>query len=92
MQHPPFCLICHTDGHLTVDYNNRSNPHVLKHYEKGLPGCGFFGLEGGVDVVRAAPTIHNTAVISMQSKEVTLQMISHELREWGLEGWDWQIQ
>lgn len=32
------------------------------------------------------------AIISVQTKGVTLQMISNELREWGLDDWDWQLQ
>lgn len=38
------------------------------------------------------PPIQNVAVISVRTKGVTLQMLSDELKEWGLEGWDWQIQ
>lgn len=49
-------------------------------------------MDGGQDVVVATPTIRNAAIISVQSNNVSLQMISDELCEWGLEGWDWQLQ
>lgn len=65
---------------------------MFKQYGLGLPGCSFFGMDGGQDVVVATPTIRNAAIISVQSNNVSLQMISDELCEWGLEGWDWQLQ
>lgn len=48
----------------------------------------FLGLEGDLEAVVAAPSIANVAIIFVQSKDVSLQMISDELKAWGLEGWD----
>lgn len=38
-----------------------------------------------------APISSNAAVITVISQPVSTQVISDELKEWGLEGWDWQI-
>lgn len=40
----------------------------------------------------AVPTILHAVIILVLSKDVTLQMISDELSEWGLNGWDWQLR
>lgn len=57
----------------------------------GLPGYEFFALVGGLNVVVAAPSFQNAAVISVQSQGASLQMLAGELKEWGLEGWDWMM-
>ena len=52
---PPFCLINRSEGHLTVDDNNRAPPSVLKKFGLGIPGGGFFGMVGGSNLVVATP-------------------------------------
>lgn len=43
-------------------------------------------------MVVATPIVSNVAVVSIQAQDVSLQMIADELKEWGLEGLDWQLQ
>lgn len=88
----PFFLICRKDGHLTAECTAKYPPPVVKHYGRGLPGCGFFGLEGGGEAVVAAPKIHNAAVITILEGEGSMERLSEELCEWGAEDWDWQLE
>lgn len=39
-----------------------------------------------------APVTSNAAIISIQSQPVPSHVIAAELKEWGLDGWDWKIQ
>lgn len=89
---PPFCLICRSEGHLTVGCMNRVKPPVVKQFGLGLPGYEFFGFDSALDVAVAVPCSNNVAIISVQSPNVTLQMLEDELHEWGLKGWDWKLQ
>lgn len=89
---PPFCLICREEGHLTVSCTNHHNPPSIKQFDLGLPGCGFFRFEGSLGAVTVAPQASNAAISSVQTQGVTLQMLADELKEWGLEDWDWKLQ
>ena len=75
-----------------VDCQSRSPPPVLKPYGAGLPGCGFYGMVGGDGVVVATPPVLNDAVISVLEGEASLDKMAEELKEWGLENWDWQLE
>lgn len=89
---PPFFLICRAEGHLIVDCNDRFPPPVFKQYGMGLPGCVFLGMMGGEQVVVDVPSSKNVATISALEGEVSLLMLSEELREWGTKEWNCQIE
>lgn len=58
----------------------------------GIPGCGFFGLQGVGEVVVATPQVLNSVIITVLEGEVSLDKLAEELTECGLEGWDWQLE
>nr|BDI54679.1 ankyrin repeat domain-containing protein 17-like [Triticum aestivum] len=62
---PPFCLICRSDGHLTVNCMNRQKPPSVIQFGLGLPGCAFFALDSDLPVLTAAPSLSNAAIVSL---------------------------
>lgn len=40
----------------------------------------------------AAPRIQNVAVITILEGEASMEWLSEELREWGADDWDWQLE
>ena len=75
-----------------MDCVSRAPPPFLKHFGMGLPECGFFGIVGGDGVVVATPPPQNAVVISVLDGNVSLEIMAAELKEWGMDGWDWQLE
>lgn len=71
-----------------MDCQDRCKSPAFTQYGLGLPGCSFFSLDGVLDSPVVAPVLSNAAIITVQSQVVSSQIISDELKEWGLEGWD----
>ena len=70
---------------------NRSKPPSFKRYGLGLPGCDFFAPEGPLEAVVDTPPVLNAVVITMHNNMASVEMISEDLCEWGLEDWDWHL-
>lgn len=77
---PPFCLICRSEGHLTVECQNRVKPPTFVQFGTGLPGCLFFALDSDLPVVAAAPSLSNTAIVSVQGQKISPQTLLEGLR------------
>lgn len=45
-----------------------------------------------MEAVVAAPSVLNVAVITVLNDIALVEMISEDLREWGMDDWDWQLQ
>ncbi|XBI17739.1 hypothetical protein VPH35_059711 [Triticum aestivum] len=89
---PPFCLICRSDGHLTVDCRNRSKRPSFIQFGMGLPGCSFFALDADVPVVMVAPSLSNAAIITVCGQKISPQILLDGLKIWDDGGWDWQVR
>ena len=88
---PPFCLICRSDGHLTVNCMDRQKPPAVIQFGLGLPGCSFFAFDGDLPVREVAPTLSNAAIVSVKDQKISPQTLLEGLRIWDVAGWDWQV-
>ncbi|KAE8816631.1 hypothetical protein D1007_05636 [Hordeum vulgare] len=88
---PPFCLICRSEGHLTVDSQNHIKPPSFVQYGLGLPGCSFFALDCALPHVATTHALSNADVIYVQGHKITPQVLLEGLRVWVVDGWDWQV-
>ena len=74
-----------------MECENRCKFPSFKQFCHGLLRCSFFALDGDLGMPVVTPVSFNAVVISVISQPMSNQVISDELSEWGLEGWDWQI-
>ncbi|XBJ04218.1 hypothetical protein VPH35_023195 [Triticum aestivum] len=88
---PPFCLICRSDGHLTVNCMDRQKPPAVIQFGLGLPGCSFFAFDGDLPVREVAPTLSNAAIVSVKDQKISPQTLLEGLRIWDVASWDWQV-
>ena len=88
---PPFCLICRSDGHLTVNCMDRQKPPAVFQFGMGLPGCSFFAFDGDLPVREVAPALSNAAIVSVKDQKISPQTLLEGLRIWDVAGWDWQV-
>lgn len=88
---PPFCLICRSDGHLTVNCMARQKPPAVIQFGSGLPGCAFFAFDGDLPVREVAPALSNAAIVTVKDQKISPQILLEGLRIWDEAGWDWQV-
>ncbi|KQJ87457.1 hypothetical protein BRADI_4g11253v3 [Brachypodium distachyon] len=87
---PASCISCKKDGHATVLCPTKGKKAELSLLGFGIPGQGFYHLKLATsgDDEKAS----NSVLVSVQTTQISSQLLEDELKNLFEEEWDWQVK